>query len=89
MNRIKYVIALSGYFGTTENAIILDSVISHDEIGIDPDKIVSAGFFSWSIEKDSCGNQRIKVNAFGKSVSLGKESREEDSFLIERALNYL
>lgn len=88
MENTKYIIVNSGMFGGCPNAIIIDNRISHDMLNIPEDRIVSAGFFSWKTEKDDCGNPVIRSSVFGKSVSLGKESRLEDSVLIDRALNW-
>ena len=53
-----------------------------------PDRVLSAGFVSFSAECDTgnCPCAIVYVTAFGDSISLGKKSRPEDSKLIAKAL---
>lgn len=73
MDRTKYVIIETF---ACELAIVFDEIISHHEVGRNF-KIVSAGF---------CSIRNNKVTVWGKSDSLGKESREEDAEIISKSL---
>ena len=73
-----------------EVAIVFDSLISHCDIGTTGDsrgKAISAGFFCVGLirEKD-IEDKEFYVSTFGKSDSLGIESRKEDARLIKRVL---
>ncbi len=76
----KYIIIKISAF---EVAILFEGVISHDDFlrSFSKDRIVSAGFFQ-VITKDS----KLSVSTYGKSVSLGLKSREEDKRLVEKVL---
>lgn len=87
MKNPKYVIAMIGMFGD-KKAFIINNSSTHDSLPIRKEDIVSAGFFSWDTQKDLCGNDCLRVKTFGKSVSLGVESREEDNIYIEKIFNY-
>lgn len=72
MDRTKYVIVeVMG----CEIAIVFNEILGHNEIYCL--KVISAGF---------CSIRNNKVTVWGKSDSLGKESREEDAEIISRSL---
>lgn len=73
----KYVVV---EYDTEEVAILLPFYVSHDSI-FPREKVVSAGFYKVSYTEEG-----INVEAFGKSTSLNKTSREEDSFLIKQTI---
>lgn len=72
---------------TEENyPIIFPKLINHDEmakrIG---DKILSAGFVNFRRNEEG----DIVAQAYGSSITLNLESREEDSKIITRHMNLL
>ena len=88
---VKYVV-IKDRFGN-ETPVIFGANFQHSEIAYsicNKEDVVSAGFVDIGDldeydEYDSGIMVKHKLNAFGKSVSLNKESREEDSEL----LNYM
>lgn len=79
--RTKYVIG-SLIDGCTcedvECVLIIPEHISHNSVERCFYKITSAGFFRI--------NNDASVSAYGKSISLGVESKESDHALIQKAL---
>ena len=75
----------SGFRGTP---ILFHNMISHDTfLSIyKKDRIMSAGFFMVGAEPSEKDDKDISVSVWGKSVTLGIKSREEDSELIEKLL---
>ena len=71
-----------------EAAICFDSLVVHSNLlpSFNKDMIVSAGFFSIMGKKSKEDPYDIKVEVWGQSISLGKDSREEDAILIKRVL---
>ena len=85
MSEQKYVVVTENGI---ESAILFHGVLTHSEVKVFGGEIVSAGFFSWGIKKDECGNPIFSSRAYGDSVSLGLKSRPEiDSRLIDRTIN--
>ena len=80
MNDRKYIIVEEQ---SCELAILFDEIIPHSKFlkVYDKDNIVSAGFFQIVIN-----GEELSVYAYGKSNTLKKVSRKEDSRLIERVL---
>lgn len=76
---MKYVIIRDSGI---ELPIIFNEIIKHDTFAnLNP---ISAGFVTF--EKDLLGN--IVAVASGKSISLNKNSRPEDSAIITRSLSF-
>ena len=73
MNKIKYIV-VENY---TESVIMFPETLKHKDVAGNM-KVVSAGFCYLP------DNLNPKAATFGKSVSLGIASREEDSLLIDR-----
>jgi len=75
----------SGFRGTP---ILFHSIISHDTfLNIyEKDRIMSAGFFMVGAEPTEKDDKDIGVSVWGKSVTLGKKTREEDAELIKNLL---
>ncbi len=71
-----------------ETPIVFPAYVGHNDmassLGITPDDVLAAGFVGFSPKKYSDGV--VEVTAYGKSTSLGVESREEDSRLIQKSL---
>ena len=73
---LKYVIIEDAMI---ENAVVFNSILSHaDLVGRYSRAVVSAGFCSLP---DKLNNH---VRAWGKSTTLGIESREEDAEIIQQ-----
>jgi hypothetical protein len=79
MYRAKYVI-IGG------SAIVFSAAIKHSEMVGYNKKAEGAGFVAFATEVDSYGDTIIVAKAYGKSDSLGIESREEDSAIITRQI---
>jgi hypothetical protein len=80
MYKPKYIIA-------DGSAIIFSAAIQHSDMARGMGRIDGAGFVNFSTEIDSYGETIIKAFAYGKSTSLGIESRpEEDSAIITRQI---
>lgn len=79
----KYIVIKRVY---GEEAIIFGELFDHNVflnmLGIERKYLVSAGFVSIGCDKDF----KVKVSAYGKSVSLKVESRPEDDELLEKVL---
>jgi UDP-N-acetyl-D-mannosaminuronic acid transferase (WecB/TagA/CpsF family) len=66
--------------------IIFSAAIQHkDMVGFNQ-KATGAGFVHFSAEVDEYGETIIKVNAYGRSVSLGIPSQEGDSAILTRQI---
>jgi hypothetical protein len=63
-------------------AIIFSPAIQHKDMVGHNEKATGAGFVSFVSEVDSWGDTIIKIQAYGKSISLGIESQEEDSMIL-------
>ena len=81
MKTIKYVVieelTLMG-----EAMYVFPDYIQHNEFVCNmdaEDRVVSAGFLYFSVKDDT-----IEVEVYGKSVSLGVESRERDTRIAQR-----
>ena len=79
LNPAKYVI-VDGC------AIIFSAAIQHKDMVGYNEKATGAGFVRFTTEVDSYGETIIKVIAYGKSISLGIESHEEDSRILTRQI---
>ena len=67
--------------------IVFSAAIQHKEMVGYNEKCEGAGFVSFTVEKDSYGDDIIAARCHGKSVSLGIESRpEEDSKILTRQI---
>ncbi len=91
---MKYVIV----DGSSKGALLFGPTISHKEVAVGllsaygddwKDKIFGAGFcsFEWSPDGGIHGCGGWKVQVYGKSVTLGIESKLGDVYYIEFALN--
>ena len=73
---------------TMETPIVFPAYVGHNDmarsLGITPDDVLAAGFVAFAPKKysDSVAN----VSTYGKSVTLGVESRPEDASLIRKGL---
>lgn len=79
LNPAKYVI-VDGC------AIIFSAAIQHKDMVGYNEKATGAGFVRFTTEVDSYGETIIKVIAYGKSISLGIESQEDDSRILTRQI---
>ena len=80
MNAAKYVI-ING------SAIVFSPAITHKEMVGYGEKAESAGFVTFRAGTNSFGEPIVTVHCFGKSVSLGIESKpEEDSIRVTRQI---
>lgn len=78
--KLKYVLRDIGgspcvFFG--------DTLIEHSDLGRNYGELLSAGFCSFEVQN----GEITKVYVWGKSVSLGVESKPEDAEIIQRAMN--
>jgi hypothetical protein len=81
MYKAKYVI-IDG------SAIVFSAAIQHSDMVRFNQKVDGAGFVVFDVSKDSYGDEIIVAKAYGKSVSLGIESRPEiDSRLITNQIS--
>jgi hypothetical protein len=76
-----------------ETPILFPAYIGHIDmarsLGITPDDVLAAGFVQIATKEHlhcDLPFHVVEVTAYGKSTSLGVESREEDSDLIRKAL---
>ncbi len=74
----KYVIT-----GEYENVILFPEMVSHDDL-FNRDQVISAGFFS--VKPDKNEPYGIKVNCYGRSVSLKLSSRSTDAGKVKALL---
>ncbi len=80
MYKPKYIIA-------DGSAIIFPAAIQHSDMAKGMGRIDGAGFVDFRTEVDSYGETIIKAFAYGKSTSLGIESRpEQDSMILTRQI---
>jgi len=79
LNPAKYVI-VDGC------AIIFSAAIQHKDMVGYNERATGAGFVRFLTEVDSYGETIIKVQAYGKSISLGIESQEVDSAILTRQI---
>ena len=88
MNLGKYIVIGDKDYPGGQMAIMFDKLISHDRFcdSFSNKRIVSAGFFMVEAEASKNDDRDISISCFGKSVSLKKESREEDVKLLKRVL---
>ncbi len=63
-------------------AIIFSAAIQHSVMVGFNKRCTGAGFVRFTTEVDSYGETIIKVIAYGKSISLGIESQEDDSRIL-------
>ena len=70
------------YIRTKNNGFIMFSLlVNHSDMArMIRDEVVSAGFVNFG--NDECGN--IQFECYGKSVSLGLESKDDDSKALNR-----
>ena len=89
MDAPKYIIVemFSGVC-TFETPIVFPCFIGHDDMaramGYKPEKVLAAGFVMFAPKKYS--DSVVNVSTYGKSVTLGVESRPEDADLIRKSL---
>lgn len=63
-------------------AIVFSASIQHkDMVGFN-EKCEGAGFINFDFKKDSYGDTIVIAKCYGKSESLGIESREQDSEIV-------
>ena len=69
------------------SAIVFSPAIQHSEMVKYGQKCDRAGFVTFYTQKDKYGDDIIKADCYGESVSLGIKSREaEDSAIVTRQL---
>ena len=80
----KYIIVESN----CTQAILFDTTMAHSDFlnMFNKDIIKSAGFFIVSGTGSEHDQEDIEVAVFGKSITLGLKSREEDGRYIKRIL---
>ncbi len=76
VRQLKYIRFESGF-------VVFSEPTLHSEVKI-PGNIISAGFVRLRSTDDK---DLVSANCYGKSVSLGKDSKEEDSQLLTNQLN--
>jgi hypothetical protein len=64
-------------------AIIFTAAIQHKDMVGHNEKATGAGFVRFYFDENE---DEIKVTAYGKSISLGIESQEEDSRILTRQI---
>ena len=68
-------------------AIVFSGAIQHKDMVGYNEKCEGAGFVSFAAEVDVNGEvERLVAKTYGKSISLGIESRSEDSEIINRQI---
>lgn len=81
MNNVKYVIV-------NGSAIVFSAAIQHKDMVGYNEKCEGAGFVQFVPFKNEWGEERVKASCYGKSISLGIESRpEEDSMIVTRQIS--
>lgn len=70
-----------------ELPVIFSEIESHDEVAkklnvFSDTELVSAGFCRFEMDENGDGTAALSVRCWGKSVSLGIQSRPEDDYLI-------
>lgn len=75
MNETKYVIV-------DGRAIVFSAAITHSNMVGYNEKCDGAGFVRFVCEKDEYGDDVIKAQCYGRSVSLDIDSREVDSKIV-------
>lgn len=68
-----------------DNFVIIPNSMNHSDV-VETGTPVSAGFCSIGIEEGYFGESRYKVTCWGKSHSLGLESRKEDGLIMSCSL---
>ena len=79
---MKYLIIKKGGL---ELPVIFSEIESHDEVAKKLNvfsDLVSAGFCRFEMDENGDGTAALSVRCWGKSVSLGIQSRPEDGYLI-------
>lgn len=66
--------------------IIFSAAIQHKDMVGYNERATGAGFVRFLTEVDEYGETIIKVNAYGRSVSLGIPSQEGDSAILTRQI---
>lgn len=80
MNNVKYVIV----DGT---AIVFPASIQHSDMVRFGQKCTGAGFVTFYTKEDEYGENLVHASCYGKSISLGIESRPvEDSQIVTRQI---
>lgn len=78
MSELKYVVTEHGDFA------IFTKLTNHSDVRGLHGKIVGAGFCNFARKADS---EEANVHCYGKSISLGISSREEDEIIINKAIS--
>jgi hypothetical protein len=63
-------------------AIVFSAAITHSDMVRFGKKADGAGFVRFYIEKDEYDEDIVKAKCYGRAMSLGIESREEDSLIV-------
>lgn len=68
-------------------AIVFSAALTHKDMVGYGQKVGGAGFVRFDTKVDSYGDTIIVAKAYGRSVSLNIDSREEDSDIITRQIS--
>ena len=63
-------------------AIVFSAAIAHSDMVRNGKKAEGAGFVRFYINKDEYDEDVVIAKCYGRSISLGIESREEDSTIV-------
>lgn len=78
MSELKYVVTEHGDFA------IFTKATNHCDVRGLHGKVVGAGFCNFARKADT---EQANVHCYGRSISLGIESRPEDEIIINRHIN--
>lgn len=82
--KLKYVILNDN---SITKVLLCDENTMHNELARGTSgKVVSAGFVS-IVGNAECDNTQVFAEPYGKSISLGINSRPEDKYILEQVLN--
>ena len=69
------------------SAIVFSAAIQHSDMVGYNEKCDGAGFVTFRSKVDEWGDTIITAHCYGKSISLGIDSREEDSAIVTRQIS--
>lgn len=72
----------SKYVIVDGNAIVFSPAITHSDMVGYGQKCTGAGFVNFVCEKDKYGDDVIRAQCYGESISLGIKSNEIDSMIV-------
>jgi hypothetical protein len=77
--KMKYVMNENDTF------VLIPIFMPHTTLGF---QVISAGFVNFDTYEDDCKNLCLRALCYGESTGLGVESREEDSSIITKGLQF-